>query len=100
MTAEHWVTASEARRRAAEIAGLPCDRCFFGTPAVPAEPTRREAVKVVAKVATKDAKHVGAAIRDGLLFEAASHACAALLGVGLWPLVEHAGHIVLGWVAS
>ena len=67
---------------------------------LPTETGRRPVARVVAKVATKDAKHVGAAIRDGLLFEAASHTCAALLGIGLWPLVERAGHIVLGWVAS
>jgi hypothetical protein len=54
----------------------------------------------IAKKAEVPTKHVGAAIRDGLVFEAASHACAALVGVGLWPLVEHAAHVVLGWVAS
>jgi hypothetical protein len=67
---------------------------------LPDEAGRRPVAHVVAGVAARDAKHVGAAIRDGLLFEAASHACAALVGVGLWPLVEHAAHVVLGWVAS
>jgi hypothetical protein len=68
--------------------------------ALPDETGRRPVARVVAAVAAKDAKHVGAAIRDGLVFEAASHACAALVGVGLWPLVEHAVHTVIGWVAS
>jgi hypothetical protein len=95
MNDEHWITAAEARRLTGTTPD-PCASCAFRAPApVAIEPTRREAVKVVAKVVAKDVRHVADATRDGLLFEAVTHGCAALVGVGLWPLVETAAHALL-----
>ena len=99
---ERWITAAEARRLAGTTPD-PCVGCIFkGQVAAPVatEPTRREAVKVVAKVAAKDVRRVADATRDGLIFEAVTHGCAALVGIGLWPLLEQGFHAVVRWVAS
>jgi hypothetical protein len=80
------------------------DSIFDSGPAdtipLPVEPGRRAKARVAVKDAAKVTRHVADAARDGLIFEALSHGCAALVGVGLWPLVEHAGHAVLGWVVG
>jgi hypothetical protein len=71
-----WVTAEDARL-ARDAATVPTWQQL--------EVRHNAAVarfEALAKKTEAPAKHVGAAIRDGLVFEAASHACAALVGCG------------------